>query len=80
MVPVTGGGGKAPTRGRHRMADLEKHAIRRDRAFLVRLIAVLGVVLVAGAVAMAAYGTSGFGSCAADRFQDFAEPEEGASP
>ena len=69
-----------PAPGEGPLADLEKHAIRRDRGFVVRLAIVLGVVLVAGGVGMVAFGTSGFGSCAADRFQNLATPDGNTSP
>ncbi len=57
------------------MADLEKHAFRRDKRFVVRLVLVLGVGLIAGLVVATKLTSERAAGCAADVYL-----EKGASP
>jgi hypothetical protein len=50
------------------MADLEEHAFRRDRRFLVRLVLLLTVGIIGGLWAVSHLTSSSFGSCAARTF------------
>lgn len=50
------------------MADLEQHAVQRDKRFLVRLIALLVVGGLAGLWAVSHLTSSSFGGCAARTF------------
>lgn len=56
------------------MADLEKHAFKRDKRFLVRLFLFLGVGAVLGGVLMVGLTSSGVATCAAETFGGAAEP------
>ncbi len=47
------------------MADLEKHAIRRDKGFLVRLVLGLVFAVVAGSYLYAGLTSEGLAGCAA---------------
>lgn len=60
------------------MADLEEHAIQRDKRWLFRLFAAVGVAMIAG-LWMASHLTSGStGSCIAESFGS--APPASASP
>ena len=50
------------------VADLEEHAFRRDRRFLVRLVVLLLLGIVGGLWAVSHLTSSSFGSCAARTF------------
>ncbi|MEM9191067.1 MAG: hypothetical protein AAGF12_17935 [Myxococcota bacterium] len=56
------------------MADLEKHAFRRDKRFLVRLALLLAAGAVLGVVLMAALTSSDVSTCAAESFGASAAP------
>jgi hypothetical protein len=56
------------------MADLEEHAIKRDKAFLVRLVLALVAGAIAGVFIFAKLTDESVGSCAADAFGDIADP------
>lgn len=62
------------------MADLEEHAFKRDKRFIVRLV--LGIVIAAmSGLWVAAHLTSSrTGSCAANMFGDVTEPAPEAAP
>ncbi|MFW6049574.1 MAG: hypothetical protein ACODAU_00280 [Myxococcota bacterium] len=69
------------------MADLEEHALKRDRRFLVRLLLAVLVGAAGGAFLYATLTGSRVGGCAAETFEgvtDDPEAEEapvpGASP
>lgn len=47
------------------MADLEEHALRRDRRFLVRLVVLLALGTLVGLWAFAHLTSSRFAGCAA---------------
>ncbi len=62
------------------MADLEEHAIQRDKRWVFRL-AVSLVIAAAGGLWIASHLTSGStGSCAASLFGEAAPPASGAAP
>ncbi len=50
------------------MADLEKHAIKRDRRFLVRLVLLLAIGTLAGVLLMVKMTSEEVGTCAAGTF------------
>ena len=50
------------------VADLEEHALRRDRRFLVRLVVLLLLGGVGGLWAVSHLTSSGFAGCAARTF------------
>jgi len=50
------------------MADLEKHAIKRDRRFIVRLVVVLLLCAGAGVIFIERMTSGTLGSCAAETF------------
>jgi len=50
------------------MADLEEHAFRRDRSFLVKLVVLLVLGALFGLWAASHLTTRGFGGCAARAF------------
>jgi hypothetical protein len=61
------------------MADLEKHALRRDRKFLVRLVLMLVIAILAGGLLFSMMTSRRLGTWAADAFGQAAEgpaPEE----
>lgn len=59
------------------MADLEEHAFKRDRRFLVRLVALLVVGAVAGLWAVSHLTSRGFAGCAARTFGATTTGDEG---
>jgi hypothetical protein len=64
------------------MADLEKHAIKRDKRFLVRLVVLLAIATLVGMFIFSKLTSSDFGSCLAGGFGSVTEPPapaEGAS-
>lgn len=62
------------------MADLEEHAIQRDRRWVFRLVVTL-VFATAGGLWIASHLTSHeTGSCAASLFGEAAPPASGAAP
>jgi hypothetical protein len=63
------------------MADLEQHAIKRDKRFLVRLIVGLGIALLAGILVWSWLASEAVGGCAARSFGNITEtPEQGGAP
>ena len=50
------------------VADLEKHAFKRDRRFIVRLVLLLAIALLAGVFLWAKMTSTSFGTCAAGAF------------
>ncbi len=50
------------------MADLEEHAFKRDKRFVVRLALTLAVALVAGVAIYGRLTSAGTADCAADAF------------
>lgn len=62
------------------MADLEKHAFRRDKGFIVRLVLVLLVATVAGLYVYANLTSDRTAGCAARTFLGSEPPEEAAEP
>jgi hypothetical protein len=60
------------------MADLEKHAIKRDKRFLVRLILLLAIGTTAGILLFMKLTSTETGSCAATAFGETTgeEPSE----
>jgi hypothetical protein len=59
------------------VADLEEHAFKRDRRFLVRLIALLAIGLVGGLWAVSHLTSRSFGTCAARLFDATTDEERG---
>lgn len=57
------------------MADLEEHAFRRDRRFLVRLIVLLALGALGGFWAVSHLTSRGFAGCAARTMGAPDEPE-----
>lgn len=57
------------------VADLEKHAIKRDRRFLVRLILMVTAGAIAGSLLFIKMTSSEFGTCAANAFGETAAEE-----
>ena len=57
------------------VADLEEHALRRDRRFLVRLGLSLGVGLIVGLFLFAKLTSEDTGTCASTMFGSVAPPE-----
>lgn len=62
------------------MADLEEHAFKRDKRFLVRLILALLVGVVAGAFLYAKLTSPAAGTCAARGFEGVTEGGEAGQP
>lgn len=62
------------------MADLEEHAFRRDRRFVVRLVLVLSVATLGGLFVYAHLTSRRTAGCAADVFTDEDSPETGDAP
>jgi hypothetical protein len=56
------------------MADLEKHAFKRDRRFLVRLVLLLAVATLAGVLLFVKMTSPEVGTCAAGTFGAASEP------
>ena len=50
------------------MADLEEHAFKRDKRFVVRLVLTLIVAIVGSALVWGRLTSGGTASCAADTF------------
>lgn len=50
------------------MADLEKHAIKRDKRFIVRLVLMLAIALLAGLFIYGKMTSEDFANCAAGGF------------
>jgi hypothetical protein len=50
------------------MADLEEHAFKRDKRFVVRLVLTLIVAIVGAALVWGRLTSAGTASCAADTF------------
>jgi hypothetical protein len=50
------------------MADLEQHAFKRDKRFVVRLVLTLLVAIVGAALVWGRLTSAGTASCAADTF------------
>lgn len=61
------------------MADLEKHAIKRDKRFIVRLLLVITIALLAGLFIFGKMTSSDFANCAAGSF-DAAAGGDGTAP
>jgi hypothetical protein len=61
------------------VADLEKHAFKRDRRFIVRLVLLLAIALLAGVFLWAKMTSTSFGTCAAGAFGS-TTGEEGQPP
>jgi hypothetical protein len=59
------------------MADLEKHAIKRDRRFLVRLVVLLVIGTVAGILLFMKMTSPETATCAADAFGPAAPADAG---
>jgi hypothetical protein len=57
------------------VADLEKHAFRRDRRFLVRLVLAVAAAAIFGAFVFAKMTDPSIATCAADAFQSATTPE-----
>lgn len=60
------------------VADLEHHALKRDKRFLVRLVLAVLVGALAGAFLYGELTDTQLGSCAAESFEGLSEPPEGA--
>lgn len=50
------------------MADLEKHAIKRDKRFIVRLVLLVGIAFLAGLFIYGKMTSDDFANCAAGSF------------
>jgi hypothetical protein len=61
------------------VADLEKHAIKRDRRFLVRLVLLLSIGTLAGLLLFVKLTSAEVGTCAAGTF-GAATDEEPSQP
>lgn len=59
------------------MADLEEHAFKRDKRFLVRLVLALLVGVVAGSFLYAKLTGPGVGGCASRAFQNVTDGSGG---
>ena len=57
------------------MADLEKHAFKRDRRFILRLVLLLAIAILAGIFMWAKMTSTSFGTCAAGAFGSTTEAE-----
>lgn len=57
------------------MADLEKHAIQRDKRFLVRLVLLMLIGAAAGALLFVKMTSPEVGTCAANSFGAAADEE-----
>jgi len=64
------------------MADLEKHALKRDHKFVVRLVLLLVAAVLAGGYLFTHMTSKRLGTWAADAFGEAAEvpPNEESSP
>ncbi len=62
------------------MADLEKHAIKRDKRFLVRLILMVGIGITAGVLLFIKMTSPEAGTCAAGAFGAAAGDGSGTAP
>jgi len=62
------------------MADLEEHAFKRDKRFLVRLILGVIVAVMSGLWVATHLTSSSTGSCAANMFGDVTEPAPSTPP
>ncbi|MFW5924535.1 MAG: hypothetical protein ACOCV4_00100 [Myxococcota bacterium] len=60
------------------LADLEHHALKRDKRFLVRLVLGVLVGALAGAFLYGELTDTQLGNCAAESFQGASEPSGGA--
>ncbi len=56
------------------MADLEEHAIKRDKKFLVKLVLGLIAGVIAGLILYAELTSTSTGNCAASMFGTVSEP------
>ncbi len=57
------------------VADLEEHAIRRDKRFIVRLVVVLTIGVAVGLFIYAKMTSSEVGNCAASGFREVTTSE-----
>jgi flagellar basal body-associated protein FliL len=57
------------------MADLEKHAIKRDKRFIVRIVVLIAIAAAAGLLLIDRMTSESVGGCAADLFGGAAAEE-----
>jgi len=61
------------------MADLERHAIKRDKRFIVRLVLGLAAAIVVGSIIFMKMTSVEFGGCAAGAFGTVSDLDGGTA-